>query len=588
MLNLLDILGPGARAAEINAAVSMIADNDDTERGAVFTRPAVVEAILDLVGYSTDQQLHQKRLLEPSFGNGDFLFAAVDRLIIAYRHSKGSLANAGRDLIDAIRAVEIHRGSFDRVAAQLRVRLTAHGILSDDANELCSRWLRCDDFLLCGISGGFDFVVGNPPYVRQERIPDALLREYRARFATMYDRADVYVAFYELGLDLLADDGFLGFICANRWLKNRYGGPLREKIVGGFVLRYYIDLEGIEAFHSEVIAYPAVTVIQKVDGRGDENLTRVAKSGAIANDGGLAQMVLAMQGNPCTSTAVGEISLSGYGSAPWLLDDVNRLDLVRRLEQAFPTLEQAGCKVGIGVATGCDRVYIGEFRKLPVEPSRKLPLVMARDLVDGRIRWSGKGVVNPFHAQGGVVDLAEFPMLSNYLYQNYAAVASRHVAKKNDGAWYRTIDRIYPDLQHQPKLLVPDIKGEAAFVMDEGNFYPHHNLYYITSAEWDLRALQAVLRSSVSVFLVATYCTRMSGGFLRFQAQYLRRIRVPRWRDVPVFLRKSLAEVSCVRDQSLIDEPVRHLYGLSSGDMERIRDMAIGAQVTSKNRSSSQ
>ncbi|MBK8068483.1 MAG: hypothetical protein IPK27_12915 [Rhodanobacteraceae bacterium] len=270
--------------------------------------------------------------------------------------------------------------------------------------------------------------------------------------------------------------------------------------------------------------------------------------------------------------------------APWLLDDLTRLDLVRRLEQTYPTLEQAGCKVGIGVATGCDRVFIGPLNELPVEASRKLPLVMARDLIDGQIRWGGKGVVNPFRDEGGVVDLADYPQLSAYFHQHYQAVAGRHVATRNGDAWYRTIDRIYPDLMQQPKLLVPDIKGEATFVLDEGHYYPHHNLYYVTSTQWDLRALQAVLRSSVTVLLVATYCTRMAGGFLRFQAQYLRRIRIPHWHDVPPPLRDELVQAACAKDQQAIDEPVFRLYGLSPEDAERTRQMAAQAQVTAKRR----
>src|SRR3546814_4324262 len=85
----------------------------------------------------------------------------------------------------------------------------------------------------------FDFVVDNPPYVRQERIPASLLAEYRRRYRTLYDRADLYVLFYERGLDLLAPGGRLGFICANRWIKNRYGGPLRAKISEQFHLSHF-------------------------------------------------------------------------------------------------------------------------------------------------------------------------------------------------------------------------------------------------------------------------------------------------------------------------------------------------------------
>nr|WP_281722927.1 Eco57I restriction-modification methylase domain-containing protein [Nitrosomonas nitrosa] len=587
MHSLFDALGPAARGAEIEAAVSMLAGNDETERGAVFTRPSVVAAILDLSGYRADRPLHQLRFLEPSFGHGEFLLAAVDRLIQAYRASGGKMADAADALSNAVRAVELHQHSFAHTQALLRARLIADGVTSSAAGTLCQRWLLRDDFLLCGLPGEFDVIAGNPPYVRPERIPDALLREYRARFRTMFDRADLYVAFYEKGLDLLAPSGTLGFICANRWMKNKYGGPLRAKIVEGFRLLHYIDMEGIDAFHADVIAYPAITVIDRpsVESTAQASaLTRVARPRVISSEQGLPELVEAMTAPNADHHWVGEVSLVGAGEAPWLLDDLTRLDLVRMLEQRFPTLELAGCKVGIGVATGCDRVFIDDLQALPVEDSRKLPLVMARDLVDGGIRWSGKGVVNPFHDRGGVVDLADYPKLSDYFYQHYDAVAGRHVASKNGEAWFRTIDRIYPDLVTQPKLLVPDIKGEASFVLDEGHYYPHHNLYFITSATWDLRALQAVLRSSVTVLLVATYCTRMSGGFLRFQAQYLRRIRLPRWKQVTPTMREELIAVAASKDQARIDEPVFRLYELTPTEAALTRQMAVDAQVTAKRR----
>jgi hypothetical protein len=276
---------------------------------------------------------------------------------------------------------------------------------------------------------------------------------------------------------------------------------------------------------------------------------------------------------------VEEISLSDGGSAPLLLDDIPRLALLRRIERDYPTLEQAGCSVGIGVATGCDRIYIDMIDALPVEPERKLPLVMARDLVDGEIRWGGKGVLNPFDEFGRLVPLNAFPLFEHYLQANRDAVAGRNVARRNQEGWYRTIDKIQSGLLEMPKILVPDIKGEGVFVIDEGHYYPHHNLYFITSVGWDLRALQAVLRSSLTLMTIATYCTRMAGGFLRFQAQYLRRIRLPQWRDVDEDMRNRLIAASSSKSMDEIDTPVFELYRLTSAEKRCTRDIANAATV---------
>lgn len=582
MTSLFESLGPEFRAPDVSSALESLAAESEVERGAVFTRPEVAAAILDLSGYTTDRPLHKLRLLEPSFGGGDFLLLAVERLLGAWLRDRVSTGAMPGDLHDAIRAVELHRESVETVRHRLIEMLHSAGIGSEDANALCHAWLIRDDFLLTSLPGEFDVVVGNPPYVRQERIPAALLAEYRQRYCTLFDRADLYVPFYERALDLLAPGGRLGFICANRWVKNRYGGPLRAKISGGFALLHYIDMENVDAFHAEVIAYPAITVIERPHAaRAHAAPTRVATIGSMQE--GLSAMVDALQAE-MLAPGVGEVDLARGGEAPWLLDDLPRLRLLRRLESQFPALEDAGCKVGIGVATGCDRVFIDDLDALPVEPARKLPLVMARDLVDGRIEWRGKGVLNPFEPDGSLADPERYPRFADYLQQHYQAIAGRHVASRSGEGWYRTIDRIYPELVQQPKLLVPDIKGEAVFVLDEGSYYPHHNLYYITARDWDLRALRCVLRSSLSVMIVATYCTRMAGGFLRFQAQYLRRLRLPRWSLVPETLRERLRDASDASSADVFDAPVFELFGLSVDEGLLVRRIADEAQVTGRSK----
>lgn len=580
---LFDHLGPNARAPDVSEALDRLATVDEAGRGAVFTRPEVATAILDLAGYTSDRPLHRLRLLEPSFGMGDFLLPALDRLLAAYLSGGGTAEHARNDLAGSVRAVELHHKSLEHTAERIESRLRKAGLSTPDAHSLAAEWLICDDFLLCTLPGKFDVVVGNPPYVRQERIPGPLLDEYRRRYRTLYDRADLYVPFYERALDLLAPDGVLGFVCANRWVKNKYGGPLRAMIAEHFQLLHYIDLEGVNAFHAQVIAYPAITVIRRPHASDPVRPTRVG-TGDVAQRVELPALISAMQSPSADSRLVGEITLQGEGESPWLLDDVPRLQLLRRLEAELPSLERAGCRVGIGVATGCDGIFIGDYQALPVEPARKLPLAMARDLVGGELRWGGKGVINPFEVDGQLAALDEYPDFAAYLREHRDVIANRHVANKNPERWYRTIDRIYPGLATQPKLLIPDIKGEATVVYDAGTCYPHHNLYYVLSDDWDLRAVQAVLRSSVAVMFVAAYCTRMAGGFLRFQAQYLRRIRIPRWRQVPHNLRAELIHAAASKGIDAVDAPVFRLYGLQRAEGDLAQRVAREAQVTAKKR----
>ena len=579
MSQLFDLLPSSQRAAPLRAAVHALAHTEDMERGAIYTRRAVVDTILDLVGYTSDQALHQRRLLEPSFGVGDFLLPAIHRLLTAYKRQGGTPTQAPTDLAGAIQAVELNRASFEATRAAVQDLLQSQGLCATSADALTEEWLICDDFLLTAIPGAFHTIIGNPPYVRQERIPDALLREYRRRYRTLYDRADLYVPFYERCLDLLAVGGQLGFICANRWLKNRYGGPLRAKIAASFHLTCFINMENTNAFHSEVIAYPAITIIQRPPAGADTSITRVASQPSV-DAPSMKRLANAMvNGGPLSDPRIHEIAAVTAGRDPWLLDDPKAITLLRRLERLFPSLEETGCKVGIGVATGADRVFIGRLADQPVEPARKLPLVMAADLDPGRIKWGGMGVINPFETDGSLASFAAFPRFAAYMEQHRAAITRRHVARKNPKHWYRTIDRIYPSLTTTAKLLIPDIKGTATVVYDEGQFYPHHNLYFVVSESWDLRALQAVLRSSVAVMFVSAYCVRMAGGVLRFQAQYLRRIRLPHWERVPSRLRHRLSELGTLRDLTAADEAVAQLYGLSDTEASLVVNLARKAQV---------
>jgi hypothetical protein len=546
-------------SAKVKAAVDHLALNTGAEsRGAVFTRSEVVDFILDLAGYTKDQPLHEKRLLEPSFGGGDFLLPVVRRLVSAWRAARPH-GSALDDLSDAIRAVELHLESFNNTHAAVVSLLLREEIAAATAVSLADLWLSQGDFLLAPLEGEFDFVVGNPPYVRQELIATPLLAEYRARYQTMYDRADIYIPFIEKSLSLLSKGGSLGFICADRWMKNRYGGPLRKLVADQFHLKFYVDMVDTPAFHSEVIAYPAITIIT----REAPGKTRVAYRPAIdrASLGQLAELLAAPKLSQETDQ-VREMSQVTNGAEPWLLESSDQMALIRRLESSFPTLEEVGCTVGIGVATGADKAFIGDFAGLDVEPDRKLPLATTRDIMSGEVKWRGQGVINPFAQTKGLVDLNEYPRLKRYLEARRTVIGRRHCAQKAPASWYRTIDRITPSLAAKPKLLIPDIKGEAHIVFEEGKLYPHHNLYWVTSEEWDLRALQAVLLSSVTRLFMATYSTKMRGGYLRFQAQYLRRLRLPRWETVPEALRYALSEAAIRRDIEACNQAVFKLYGL--------------------------
>ena len=106
------------------------------------------------------------------------------------------------------------------------------------------------------------------------------------------------------------------------------------------------------------------------------------------------------------------------------------------------------------------------------------------------------------------------------------------------------------------------MKAAAHPVLDRGEFYPHHNLYYVVSDGWDLEVLGGILLSDVANLFVGAYCVKMRGGCYRFQAQYVRQIRVPEPDRVTPDLALSLADAFRRRDRRAATAAAADLYGI--------------------------
>jgi hypothetical protein len=105
-------------------------------------------------------------------------------------------------------------------------------------------------------------------------------------------------------------------------------------------------------------------------------------------------------------------------------------------------------------------------------------------------------------------------------------------------------------------------------VLDTGETYPHHNLYFIQSDDWNLEVLGGLLMSAVGQFFVESYGVRMRGGYLRFQAQYLRRIRVPAPGSIAKAQAKELVKAFRARDRERATQIALDLYGIDKREME--------------------
>jgi adenine-specific DNA-methyltransferase len=497
-------------------------------KGVVYTRMWVADLILDLAGYQPAGDLAARYAVEPSAGEGAFLVPMIRRLLQSLPAHDRRLD----DCRDSIRAYELDADSAERAVELAARELRRHGAGAGLAMEVAEGWVSVGDYLLASPQDRrADLVVGNPPYIRYDDVPGDALAGYRRLYPTMVGRGDIYVGFIEAGLRQLTDGGVLGFICADRWMRSAYGAELRGMISAAFGVEAVIEMHDAPAFENEVAAYPAVIVIR----RAGQGQALVASAGPQAGQspGGrsLAASVTGVargQGAPVPGFAATMVDRWFRGRGPWPSLEPRRLALLQRLEAQFGPLEDemTGTKVGIGVATGADRVFITKDPDV-VEPDRIVPLAMTADTRQGVLRWSGHYLVDPWKQGGGLVDLAAYPRLRAHFQDRRMELEGRNIAQRIPRDWYRTIDRVRHELTAQPKLYFPDMKLASNPVLDRGETYPHHNLYYLTSQAWDLEVLGGLLLSRVAQLFIEAYCVKMRGGTLRFQAQYLRRIRVP-------------------------------------------------------------
>lgn len=565
-----------------NGAIPNLSTLDGTRapspqnHGEVFTRRWVVETILDLCGYTADRDLGALRLIEPSCGSGAFLGVIIERLV----ESASTFDRPLMDLDSALRSFDIQPQHVEASRSLATRALIDAGVKSANASDLAAVWIRCADFLLPGHTDEFgqgdeatvearaDLVVGNPPYIRYDDLDDLTVEQYRRTWSTMSGRGDIYVGFFERSLRLLKPGGKVGFICADRWMRNQYGAKLRELVTTEYAVEHIWTMHNVDAFEEQVSAYPAITVLS----RKPQSDVLVADTTERFGAESAAELVEASNDAVTTFSSVGVQAHrlgSWYdGSDLWPTGTPARLALIEHLNANFAPLHDlaTGTKVSIGVATGADKVYVTNDPSV-AELDRMLPLAMRRDLMTGTFDWQGNYLVNPWDDSGGLVDLNDFPRMAGYL-RAAPGLTKRHVAKKSPSGWYRTIDKVQPGLTDRPKLLLQDMKATIHPVLEPGGFYPHHNLYYVISDKWDLEVLGGLLLSRVAQAFIEAYCVRMRGGTLRFQAQYLKRIRVPQPGQINSELQHALRFAFRARDVDEATKAACAAYGISADKYE--------------------
>ncbi|MCM1076488.1 MAG: restriction endonuclease subunit S [Bacteroides sp.] len=306
-------------------------------------------------------------------------------------------------------------------------------------------------------------------------------------------------------------------------------------------LEKIVDVESLDAFQESVLAYPVISIITNSPNKRVVEIANVNKLHDLNSEIRYKSRCYA------ENDELGSVFYTDYNSN-------------------FPTIEEQNYSIGIGVATGADRVFISDNLTDKIEPELLVPIIRSKDLSNNRFQYGGLYLLNPYDQFGRLIDLDHYPKAKFYLEQNKTVLQNRHIVK-NNRSWYALIDKIKPDLLHKSKILLPDISANSYVFVDTGNFYPSHNIYYITSKsgnDEDLFLLASFLMSNAVRNQLLSLSNKMNGGFPRWQSQVLKKLRIPYISGIKSNYKKQLLSAYEVFDIGEINRIVNKILNLQS------------------------
>lgn len=502
--------------------------------GCIYTRGWVVNLMLDFCQYTVNNRLAEKRVIEPACGDGSFVSEIVKRLCASARLT----GHTPKDISGCIKAYDTDSSALASIREKTKSILTSFEYSSEDIELLVGAWFVNANYITEDVEKA-DLVIGNPPYIRATDLSAKTRSDYAEILETFTQGTDLYIAFMEKSIKSLLPQGKLCFICSDRWQKNQFGNKFRKFILReGFHVSLNCQMHEVDAFEKEVTAYPAITIFEQATG--------FEKNIICNNRFDESKVAMLMK---CLNEK------NDFNDDSFKIQDLYGTEKYKD----FPTLEEAGILLGIGIATGKDSVFITNDPSC-VEADRLLPLAYARDITgfsfpDPPEKW----LVNPWE-KGSLVELDKYPKLKCYFEKHREQLCNRHVAKKKNSEWYRTIDKVKDGIQFREKLLIRDMTTVPEPIYEPGKLYPHHNLYWMISDVWDIKVLGGILISDTVEKMMEENSIKMRGGVLRNQAQYLRKIRIPRYENINELDKQQLSKAFDDRDRTLATEVCNRLY----------------------------
>jgi len=369
--------------------------------------------------------------------------------------------------------------------------------------------------------GGFDVVIGNPPYVRQELLGDQK-NYFKQKYIVYHGVADLYAYFFERGIGLLNEHGLFGIIVANKWMRAGYGAPLRRWLKEQHI-RQIIDFGDLQLFHGAT-TYPCIFISGK---ESCGNIIEVTTMKTLAFNS-LEEYVTE------NKDTVHQASLEDSG---WNLGSEAEQQLLQKIRGAgIPLGEYVNGKIYRGVLTGLNEAFVIDAStrdKLIAEDPRSdemiKPFLAGRNIKRYQSPKSDKYLI--FTRRG--IRINDYPAIKQYLHQYRKQLTPRPKdfsgskwpgRKPGSYKWYEIQDAVdYYEEFKKPKILFAEIAIMGQFTIDNTQHFSDTTTYILGC---DDKYLLGVLNSDLCNYFFSTISSSIRGGFFRWKRQYVELIPI--------------------------------------------------------------
>ncbi len=481
------------------------------------------------------ERLRALTVVDPACGSGAFLVAAYDALHFEYARAAKALAALGApldfDVADEILArnlygVDLNPESVEitRLSLWLKTARREHRLASleetirvgDSLIEDAAYTLRPFDwraaFPEVFARGGFDIVVGNPPYVRMELLK--AVKPYLAEhYAVASDRADLYAYFYERGLRLLREGGRLGFISSSTFFRTGSGERLRRHLIEGASIESVVDFGDAQIFGG-VTTYPAILSMRKGDA-GPGEIDYLVIEGAPPSDLGRAFRETARKMPRARLTA-----------ESWRVEEDALARLRDKIRVGRKTLGEVYGAPLYGIKTGLNEAFVIDtstrdrlIARDPKSADLLKPFLRGEDVKRWRVEPEGLWLIN---TPKGKVDIEAYPAVRDWLLPFKPALEKR--ATKQEWFELQQSQLAYQPNFETAKIVYQDITLTNPFSIDDKSYFLANTCYFMPISD---SSVLAVLNSSLVWFTLKAITNIARGGYLRLRTDFVERLPIP-------------------------------------------------------------